>query len=254
MSGRQPCLSSPLRSLCRYAQLAIPLYPRSSLWPLAPGHNWTSSRVVWTPTLLLLTLGVAQLPIANWPSLLACLQGRIPPQTPLPFACLFIFLFSLAPLRNPAPDYPTPGKMWITLPSRSCPLLASLVPPIGRTCSLCIIIWSNWAFSVFLWPSYVSFFPTSLVCSLHSRLVICSVQSLRLVHPQLALFPSDQLPLPTSMTSYRSHASPVRLGRPSGALHVSHYFYAHTSQDHCNCRCTCWREHPLTMSVSQPFF
>lgn len=185
----------------------------------------------------------------------ACLlAGEDPSQTPLPFACLFIFLFSLAPLRNPAPDYPTPGKMWITLPSRSCPLLASLVPPIGRTCSLCIIIWSNWAFSVFLWPSYVSFFPTSLVCSLHSRLVICSVQSLRLVHPQLALFPTDQLPLPTSMTSYRSHASPVRLGRPSGALHVSHYFYAHTSQDHCNCRCTCWREHPLTMSVSQPFF
>ena len=110
------------------------------LWPLDTGLwtvDTTGSALGWSglqPSYFCLR-ELPSYPLPTGPAcLLALLAGEDPsPDSPsfLPFACLFILLFNLAPSPYPAPDYPTPGKMWIPLPSRSCPLLASLVPPIG---------------------------------------------------------------------------------------------------------------------------
>lgn len=154
------------------ATLAMPLCPTDhtalpALISLAPGtvdtrHNWTSSR----PT---------HCQLAQPACLLACLlacRGGFPPQAPFPFACLL--LFKLGSSLCPAPDNPTLGKMWISLPfSPPC-----LVPSVGPVPLVSLSRYTlDYGSTLDLFGSF------SPPCS----------------PPKLPLFPTDQLTFPTSI-------------------------------------------------------
>lgn len=186
MSGRQPCLSSPL---CRYAYLAIPLYPRSSppdqhsgRWPgLRPFLSWLEGRPVTHCQL-------AQ------PACLLRLLGRIPP---LPFACLC----SLSILPR---IIPRRGRCGAPFPSLSSPLLGASRSPLYHYLEFLGFLGVPSAVLCFL------FFPDIFACALYSRLWICSVFlliRLRSLRP-LTLSFRPITPFPTTMIYLSSSCIP----------------------------------------------
>lgn len=158
--------------LCRYARLAIPLYPRSSF----PPDDQHSGGLGHVHFLLAWVCPVTHCQLAC----LLRLSGRIPP---LPSRVPLLFLPILPRI------YFTPGKMWIPPSFLSSPLHGVSQFPLYHYLEFLEFLAS-------LQPVFCfSFFVGVFACNLHSRLWICSV-------PLFDPFSSLYISSPNSITPF----------------------------------------------------